>query len=213
MRDATYFYLGYSTTICFNPRVPCGTRRRGMEEVASRLGFNPRVPCGTRPQSLFTLLPAFVSIHASRAGRDGGASPQIDVSYTFQSTRPVRDATLWARSSVEPFSRFNPRVPCGTRPVTRLWLSPYRRFNPRVPCGTRLAMEVRIIMMACFNPRVPCGTRPPLGKNILPVCCVSIHASRAGRDNTVDNKHTRVGSFNPRVPCGTRLPPIQIFYF
>jgi len=55
-----------------------------------------------------------VTIHASRAGRDLELTPLPGNTKLFQSTRPVRYATLRQASLSRNFC-FNPRVPCGTR--------------------------------------------------------------------------------------------------
>ena len=77
----------------FNPRAPCGARRRcaggilqykafqstrplrgatlGRYQLAHRRDFNPRAPCGARPYfPREHLPPAAISIHAPLAGRD-----------------------------------------------------------------------------------------------------------------------------------------------
>ena len=56
----------------FNPRAPCGARLYGRTSWPMLAHFNPRAPCGARPSS-----PAAAAATAA-----------------FQSTRPVRGATL-----------------------------------------------------------------------------------------------------------------------
>ena len=100
----------------------------------------------------------------------------------FQSTRPLRGATIhtggssngkkisihaplagrdWSRPSPTPYrAHFNPRAPCGARPISDSANSGGKNFNPRAPCGARL----RIVILAGeidenFNPRAPCGAR------------------------------------------------------
>ena len=55
----------------FNPRAPCGARRRCCPTPCAGPHFNPRAPCGARPYA---------------------RSPRLSP-VTFQSTRPVRGAT------------------------------------------------------------------------------------------------------------------------
>ena len=77
----------------FNPRSPCGERRRQRRAAGGEGDFNPRSPCGERHVNHF--LAAFavlISIHAPRAGSDE------------------------ARAGLEYKSKdFNPRSPCGER--------------------------------------------------------------------------------------------------
>ena len=80
----------------FNPRAPCGARRRGQRRHRRRAGisihaprvgrdssqdkivcalknFNPRAPCGARRSRLcLAVQPREISIHAPRVGRDHG---------------------------------------------------------------------------------------------------------------------------------------------
>ena len=102
------------TYINFNPRVPCGTRL--ALTVVNHLTdyFNPRVPCGTR-------------LYLKRGNIMGEE---------FQSTRPMRDATLARSRGQHKEAYFNPRVPCGTRRFCKA-VQVQHYFNPRVPCGTR----------------------------------------------------------------------------
>ena len=100
-----------------------------------------------------------VSIHAPRAGRDGssllrlhphrcfnprapcGARPvpphHLDRLPQFQSTRPVRGATLSKGTRAERQGGFNPRAPCGARPAAHIQAAGDSSFNPRAPCGAR----------------------------------------------------------------------------
>ncbi len=101
----------------------------------------------------------------------------------FQSTHPVRGATL------------RPRCPVLSIPY----------FNPRTPCGVRLFHHPAPTLGCYFNPRTPCGVRPhcsPPNKSSLPI---SIHAPRAGCDATSMTTRNCWRNFNPRTPCGVRL--------
>ena len=61
----------------FNPRAPCGARRRGrLAAHAGMANFNPRAPCGARLGPALSLSPSLlISIHAPRVGRDQGREP------------------------------------------------------------------------------------------------------------------------------------------
>ena len=80
----------------FNPRAPCGARRpcRPSGRQTWR-NFNPRAPCGARPTSLPPITRySAISIHAPHAGRDFPPPAQISGQQGFQSTRPMRGATV-----------------------------------------------------------------------------------------------------------------------
>ena len=86
--------------------------------VSSPGGFNPRAPCGARRTGLWD--PAhyqLVSIHAPRAGRDVITTMILALLCRFQSTRPVRGATHFITHGACGWKRFNPRAPCGARPL------------------------------------------------------------------------------------------------
>ena len=124
----------------FNPRPPCGGRlrqcwvEREMQEFqstppvrgATRNGapapgagphFNPRPPCGGRLTSIcWPCCASRISIHAPRAGGDPPPRFEWRSGWRFQSTPPVRGATLPSSVRVNSISYFNPRPPCGGRP-------------------------------------------------------------------------------------------------
>ena len=163
----------------FNPRTPRGVRRgdsgaavadgaisihaplAGCDHPArcsSRQGhhFNPRTPCGVRPcQVHLPLCPQHISIHAPLVGCDGGDFDPDKTRVLFQSTHPLRGATIYPtlimtlvtisihapltgcddRGSCNSGSRryFNPRTPCGVRPPERIPPPIYRAFQSTHP--------------------------------------------------------------------------------
>ena len=124
---------------CFNPRAPCGARPRlsGRRHRLSR--FNPRAPCGARPRLICSvrMMPSFqstrpmrgatydpsrkcayhhVSIHAPHAGRD--ILTRLTSEYCFVSIHaPHAGRDLHPSSCRVQRPCFNPRAPCGARPV------------------------------------------------------------------------------------------------
>ena len=78
----------------------------------------------------------------------------------FQPTRPLRGATRPASSGSACRSNFNPRAPCGARPVWIRIEIAIHDFNPRAPCGARpTPPNRRKASTGDFNPRAPCGAR------------------------------------------------------
>ena len=56
-------------------------------------------------------------------------------------------------------------------------------FNPRSPCGERPVWAIfRISIITYFNPRSPCGERLNVSQNDFRTAMISIHAPRAGSD-------------------------------
>ena len=147
--------------------------------------FQSTLPCGARPICFYRAGPLHeISIHAPRAGSDAFGCSALIIIYRFQSTLPVRGATMdreldtikasisihapRAGSDCESdFSlwrprNFNPRSPCGERPiVSGIYVTSLNHFNPRSPCGERRAgCETCSRRDHDFNPRSPCGARP-----------------------------------------------------
>ena len=141
-RSSRCFSFG---AICdFNPRAPCGARRRVGDTVYTLLNFNPRTPCGVRPflrrvsQRFLDFNPRTpcgvrrrpaavgescggISIHAPRAGCDvykGVRQPQVTIS--IHAPRAGCDHNSGGGFS-EGFD-FNPRTPCGVRPQFWGWV-------------------------------------------------------------------------------------------
>ena len=101
----------------------------------------------------------------------------------FQSTHPMRDATRLKSWCLAGLIDFNPRIPCGMRPLSPVWIAQISNFNPRRPCGLRpQSPDLAGFLQGYFNPRIPCGMRLGLGQPRL----VKVN-------------------FNPRIPCGMRL--------
>ena len=148
----------------FNPRIPCGLRR-----MSASNGFGIRIFQSTHPVRDATeatasrgCLSSEISIQASRAGCDicrlgrcgraGHFNPRIPCGMRpyvtpfgtykiiFQSTHPVREATL-PPSGLSLTWRFQSTHP--VRDATRGSSIPFRLgiyFNPRIPCGMRRSL-------------------------------------------------------------------------
>ena len=86
----------------FNPRTPCGVRRTCRRGPARRPYFNPRTPCGVRLgyKIYFDISQIFQSTHPLR----GATLTSAAISRScrrFQSTHPLRGATESRRSPAE----------------------------------------------------------------------------------------------------------------
>ena len=81
----------------FNPRTPCGVRQGGALFYRAALYFNPRTPCGVRRCIHFDKFqPQTISIHAPLAGCDPRRKLLCNNKTVFQSTHPLRGATILA---------------------------------------------------------------------------------------------------------------------
>ena len=166
MRDATNLLISSSLlNHYFNPRVPCGTRPTTMSYTFGFIIFQSTRPMRDATILSFTVPEGKDIFQSTRPMRDATFinGNRIIVSELFQSTRPMRDATerMGINKSIVSISihashagrdrndllirpflvYFNPRVPCGTRPISRTAIYGSTHFNPRVPCGTRPELE------------------------------------------------------------------------
>ena len=172
---------------CFNPRAPRGARPPQLTSPPiSSSGFNPRAPRGAR--------------------RTGSASN--DAGHRRFNPRAPRGARRPPSLLPRCRSSFNPRAPRGARPTCRCSVASdcdvsihapragrddadsatgrtVGRFQSTRPArGATSTRTLRIAAQECFNPRAPRGARPISGARLRERRQVSIHAPRAGRDDT-----------------------------
>ena len=168
-----------------------------------------------------------ISIHAPLAGCDDRLNAMSAQGQIFQSTHPLRGATLIKvitiaddavisihaplagcdRHKWECFIRtqhFNPRTPCGVRQLTSSSIPAIANFNPRTPCGVRHRRRETGAGLRNFNPRTPCGVRRGGMTMAEYINRISIHAPLAGCDEYDRFSVRGKLYFNPRTPCGVR---------
>ncbi len=189
----------------FNPRAPRGARltraeilergsevsihapragrdRTSPELQADQACFNPRAPRGARRQSL------------------GGYGGRVE----FQSTRPARGATSPIRNPL-PLRTVSIHAPrAGRDSLTPATGIRSRCFNPRAPRGARPSGRHGAASPIRFQ-----STRPARGatepwRRRARMADVSIHAPRAGRDDSSTQGGIESLCFNPRAPRGAR---------
>ena len=100
---------------------------------------------------------------------------------------------------------FNPRTPCGVRPVEALTCGPLGTVSIHAllaECDN--LSDFRILSNCCFNPRTPCGVRLNNLAAAVDGGTVSIHALLAECDPYYSPHAGTSGRFNPRTPCGVR---------
>ena len=167
----------------FNPRTPCGVRRRFLPPSQAPAPISIHAPlAGCDRTLLVTQMMIDISIHAPLAGCDDTRKKRRGDLPIFQSTHPLRGATRRGACSA------------GTR----------THFNPRTPCGVRPSVMPDAFIHVDFNPRTPCGVRPCMGTQRQPPGQISIHAPLAGCDRRLVAVTGLGTHFNPRTPCGVR---------
>ena len=147
----------------FNPRAPYGARPAYFDKraISTRRYFNPRAPYGAR-------------LGRSRWYRYWAG---------FQSTRPIRGATLIQQRCFRNHPYFNPRAPYGARPDQRFHFLIALFISIHAPHTGRDVVKAAH-SVAFFD--------------------ISIHAPHTGRDLLAGYGHNLRRYFNPRAPYGAR---------
>ena len=162
----------------------------------------PHAGSDWRDEHLFR--PKGISIHAPHAGSDSSCISPCLALMQFQSTLPMRGATLFAPplhragyisihaphagSDDEKVAAYRAELisihaPHAGSDFLRLlfcWCSSY--FNPRSPCGERRCIKQIRSSRNNFNPRSPCGERLLSLSSCVLNALISIHAPHAGSD-------------------------------
>ena len=99
----------------------------------------------------------WISIHAPLAGRDYGSEAQIKMLY-ISIHAPLAGRDRCYNKSKFGYCNFNPRAPCGARPVSQRAAAGAGNFNPRAPCGARLLTTLGMVATKVFQ-----STRPLRG--------------------------------------------------
>ena len=137
------------------------------------------------PPQLTSLTSSFQSTHslrsATRTGAYGDTTPEVSIHALLAECDPPLKAVN------KPTESFNPRTPCGVRPVQGPMVIPLQKFQ-----------STHSLRSATIH-------HAGDGEEYL----VSIHALLAECDNMKDTRTTEIPGFNPRTPCGVRRPPLK----
>ena len=166
----------------FNPRAPCGARRRQNQPMRLQRYFNPRAPCGARPTR---------TTKRSRAP-------------IFQPTRPLRGATPPSPAIRRATQHFNPRAPCGARPWSMGHCFSHLTFQPTRPLRGATFEDTDATEKIIISTHAPLAGRDQARGGWRGYIPISTHAPLAGRDESNGNRRPHLYDFNPRAPCGAR---------
>ena len=100
---------------------------------------------------------------------------------------------------------FNPRTPCGVRPLMSVTQPRRPAFQSTHPVRGATVAPLLLVYSVTFQSTHPVrgATRPRLfGRR--KVLLISIHAPRAGCDSVCAGHCSSHSNFNPRTPCGVR---------
>ena len=119
----------------------------------------------------------------------------------FQSTRPIRGATPRWSLQRRPWSDFNPRAPYGARRVNaRLGLISTEFQSTRPIRGATRSSPRPSALPANFNPRAPYGARPVTQTHSPSRKMISIHAPHTGRDDLKASVQELIATFQSTRP-------------
>ena len=102
------------------------------------------------------------------------------------------------------FANFNPRTPCGVRPMYSLIFPLSSEFQSTHPLrGATLLLRpcLRFLSISIHAPLAGCDD---FYADSADVQLISIHAPLAGCDSYGDSDLQDLYNFNPRTPCGVR---------
>ena len=166
----------------FNPRSPCGERQAGQLTATAQYDFNPRSPCGERhrlfhcvaqscefqstlpvwgatPPERVLLANAVISIHAPRVGSDTTAV-EAHLWETISIHAPRVGSDILTAFPLTWWGYFNPRSPCGERPLVDALRYGEDAFQSTLPVwGATRKPSGKLLDIHHFNPRSPCGER------------------------------------------------------
>ena len=168
--------------------------------------FNPRAPYGARPARRRDVpLAGEISIHAPHTGRDRPETHAPTPMKQFQSTRPIRGATIFS-GSLAHFKDISIHAPHTGRDPAPGWRPPLRSyFNPRAPYGARHVVAWRNTgEFAAFQ-----STRPIRGATMAyfpNTGRIVFQSTRPIRGATCGCRERMCATinFNPRAPYGAR---------
>ena len=129
------------------------------------------------------IMPFCISIHTPHAGSDTATSTTALIPPKFQSTLPMRGATVSLTVFLPVADNFNPHSPCGERPFISRHTFQGIKFQSTLPmrgatvCGGFLPTNLRD-----FNPHSPCGERRRSVRYADCGSTISIHTPHAGSD-------------------------------
>ena len=146
--------------------------------------FNPHSPCGERPGIAIGVdgLPA-ISIHTPHAGSDEYNNNYDPTTVEFQSTLPMRGATV----SIDNFTY------------------KYRKFQSTLPMRGATGNDAESVYQPSISIHTPhAGSDSRLAVLYGLFVSISIHTPHAGSDLSYTTIVPGRDDFNPHSPCGER---------
>ena len=193
----------------FNPRAPCGARHNWYGKIGvAEQDFNPRAPCGARPVgSLGGMGYAYFNPRAPCGARPYSSMIHC-TSVRFQSTRPLRGATVNFTHKPSAVT-ISIHAPLAGRDEPRLArLRAGFGFQSTRPLRGATRSIASTTFYASISIHAPLAGRDLFGYAdfTTPIIFQSTRPLR-GATLSVTRLPMAQCHFNPRAPCGARPPP------
>ena len=153
--------------------------------TSARRYFNPRPPCGGRLQlGVEARDGADISIHAPRAGGDGGVAFSVMSPDLISIHAPRAGGDAVALMGPVVVGRISIHAPRAGGDGTFMVVSGvHEDFNPRPPCGGRRPVATDgFVFLLLFQSTPPVRGATDHAPGVVDVGVISIHAPRAGGD-------------------------------
>ena len=202
--DAPTFNLAFSG-LNFNPRTPCGVRLFFCLRMGYDLHISIHAPlAGCDFAANATDATQKISIHAPLAGCDRRERPNTPILTSFQSTHPLRGATInsAAPSATRIFQSTHPLRGATHAVVPAVHAGLISIHAPLAGCDSSTLTIASLIAISIHAPLAGCDR---IAKVAARSARISIHAPLAGCDRQRAEKDVCRLHFNPRTPCGVRL--------
>ena len=199
--------------------------------------FNPRSPCGERRKvPVINIERVKISIHAPRVGSDG-SHPRCGKTGSISIHAPRVGSDRQGFPLEHAGGDFNPRSPCGERREEEIRAAQSQEFQSTLPVwgattssnsfllprlfqstlpvwGATKALMLKRQIDSNFNPRSPCGERPKQKHQHNQLLKISIHAPRVGSDQLSRTFSVATSKFQSTLPVwgatGSSSPSSQI---
>ena len=111
-------YVGLTKTNCFNPRTPCGVRLVALGVILTRNPFQSTHSLRSATVSVLSKwVHRWVSIHALLAECDKWLPRCSAMAFRVSIHALLAECDGWAGGDLVVIAGFNPRTPCGVRPI------------------------------------------------------------------------------------------------
>ena len=161
-----------------------GATSRRKRFITPSVDFNPRSPCGERRKKVpIRLTRPVISIHAPRTGSDPQRGSSRMTAARFQSTLPARGATRSQSSNSIESHDFNPRSPHGERLFALAIILAVPLISIHAPRAGSDLSPARPSSNASISIHAPrAGSDAHTAAAARRIYTISIHAPRAGSD-------------------------------